>query len=252
MTILTEGNDSLFITTQATLIEDDRDTAAWASKYIVSNKNIKWVLGKYVEADNANSNGQYWQYDDLRMSQPTISHSPMNIDHHAQEIVGTWVASEMMHPTDQDSVINPYIETLGAFWKFYFPDTLKKVEAAYNTGGLFISMECVSESITCAGDNGCGETFDYAGPNSQSYCSHIKDRASFRQLNNPSFLGGALIVPPNKPGWSNAEVKEISKMTSDETKNKILVEIAKEMPHATPSEWEKTMWAIQMQALTSR
>jgi len=250
MTILTEGESSLFITAPATLIDDDRDTAAWASKHIISNPNIKWVLGKYVEADNANSNGQYWSYEDLQMTQPTISHSPMNIDHHASEIVGTWVASEMMHPTDNDNVINPYIETLGAFWKFYFPDTLKKIESAYQTGELFISMECVSETVTCAGENGCGETFKYAGPNSSSYCDHIKERASVRQLNNPSWLGGALIIPPTRPGWKNADVTEISKNTSDETKDKILVEIAKTMPHLGPSEWEKTMWAIQMQALT--
>lgn len=251
MTIITESLTSTFLTTTATLIEDSRDMAsAWASKHIITNPNYKWIVGNYVESDNANSNGQYWEYNNLRMSQPTISYSPMNIDHHQNEIVGTWVASEMLMPTDNSKIINPYIETVGAFWKYYFPETLSAVERAYESGQLFISMECISESITCVGEHGCGETFAYKGPASNTYCSHILDRTGFRQLNNSNFLAGALIMPGNRPGWKAADVKELSALTTDEQKDQILHDIALSMPHGSASDWERAMWAIQMQSLS--
>lgn len=249
MTIMTEGRNSLYLTTTATLFDDGTDQAAWASKYVVKNRHIKWVLGNYVEADNANSNGQYWEYENLRLSQPTINHSPMNVDHRQRNIVGTWVANEMVYPTDQDSIVNPYIETLGAFWKYYFPEVLEKVEEAFDQGKLFISMEAISETVTCAGENGCQGVFPYDGPSSPTYCQHIQSRSSYRQLNNSEFLAGALIMPGNRPGWKKADVKDLSALTTDEEKDKILVEIAKMAPHQSFKENEQTMWAIQMQAL---
>jgi hypothetical protein len=103
MTIVTENSKSFYLTTSVDLVEQDRDMAAhWASQHIVDNKAYRWIIGKYVEADNANSNGQYWTLDDLRMSQPTIKHAPMNMSHRANHIVGTYVASEMMYPEEGD------------------------------------------------------------------------------------------------------------------------------------------------------
>lgn len=366
MTVLTEGNNSFFLSSQAILIENDRDVASdWASKHITNNKSIKWVLGKYVEANNANSNGQYWQLNDLRMSQPTIQHSPMNIGHRPHNIVGTFVASEMIYPTgaplaasfddsldfendgswldaessaekysipdgvqkaaqrglelhkkfgrggtsvgmntarilsaggsigiekvkhisryfprhagdnldDKESngwiawllwggdagrtwstniverynkenaaysQVNPYIEALGAFWKYYFPGELSQVEAAYSSGNLFLSMECVSSSVTCAGPNGCGESFNYAGPMSDTYCEHIKERASYRQLDNPHFLAGALVLPPDRPGWKGAEVKEISKIMNDhaEEAERAYAALSADAPHLSAEQLE--------------
>jgi hypothetical protein len=248
MTILTEGNTSLFLTTKAQIFDKDKDVAAWASKYITDNKFLTWIVGNYAEADNANSNGQYWTYEGLRMSQPTINHSPMNIGHHAEEIVGTWVASEMMLPTDQSAAVHPYIETVGAFWKFQFPKTLETVERAWKQGQLYISMETVAETVTCVGDNACGGTFPYEGPVSNGYCECIRSGRTARQLDKSHFLGGALIIPPKRPGWKAADVKEISEMTTDAEKDQILFDIAKEDPSGSYSDWEKTMWAIQMEA----
>jgi hypothetical protein len=243
VTILTENNHSFFFSTQASLVDTDRDMASqWASAHIVSNPAIKWITGKYVEADNANSNGQYWSLEDLRLSQATILHSPMNISHRANNIVGTFVASEMMYPAQGEA--NPYIETLGAYWKYYFPDELQYIEDAFAEGSLYQSMECVAESVTCAGPLGCGETFAYTGPMAQNYCEHIKERSSYRQLNNPHFLAGALIYPPDRPGWNQASVKDLSKYVSDETKDAIIRSIASECPHLSAKNWEQMMFAV--------
>ena len=244
MTILTENNNSFFFSSPAILVESDRDLASdWASSHIVSNPALKWIVGKYVEADSANSNGQYWSLADLRLKQPTIQHSPMNIGHRPNDIVGTFVASEMIYPTQVDQ--NPYIETVGAIWKYYFPEEVALVEQAYKTGELFLSMECISDSITCVGPNGCGETFAYLGPMSLSYCEHIRDRTGFRQLDNPHFLAGALIAPPDRPGWKNASVNEMSTLFekhSDEA-TKVYAELNSES-HLSESKKEQLVFQL--------
>ncbi|RTK94015.1 hypothetical protein EKI60_04645 [Candidatus Saccharibacteria bacterium] len=247
MTILTEGDNSLFLTAPAMIVDTDIDTASWAAAHILDNPNYKWILARYVEADNANDNGQYWTYEDLKLARPSIQYSPMNVDHHPTEIVGSWVNSEMMLPND--TVLNPYIEVLGAFWERYFPETLERVQAAYESGTLAVSMECISESVTCGH---CEKEFSYAGPFSPTYCEHIQNRSAHRQLNKPNFLAGALIMPGNRPGWSKADVKDISKRSSDDEKNRLIESIAAAHPSGSPKDWEDIMWGIQMQYLRER
>lgn len=250
MTVLIENETSFYLSTPATVLDLDRDVAAeWASAHIVRNPAIKWIVGKYVEADNANSNGQYWSLEDLQLKQPTIQHSPMNVAHRPTNIIGTYVASEMLYPTTSEA--NPYIETVGAAWKYYFPDELAMVEAAYNVGALYQSMECISDTITCVGPNGCNETFDYRGPMDSSYCEHIRDRSGFRQLNNPHFLAGALIYPPDRPGWKGASVNELSNLVSDEKKHEIIHSIASESPHLSPTQWEQMMFSVIERTITN-
>lgn len=234
MTILTETENSFHLTSLASFVTTDRDTATtWASKHIIDNPAIKWIVGKYVEAENANSNGQYWTLKDLQMKRPTLTYSPMNMGHKAEHIVGTFVASDLIYPTEDMAAdqVNPYIEALGAFWKYYFPNEMKEIDSAFDSGSLFLSMECIGETVTCGGDHGCGDTFPYKGPMHDSYCEHIRERASYRQLNNPHFLGGALVVPPFRPGWRNAEVKDIS---SSEEAEKLFGELITESPNADP------------------
>lgn len=250
-TVVIEGEKSVFLTAPMQLVIDERDVAAWASKYIEYNPAFKWIVANYVEADNPNSNGQYWSYEDLRMSRPTINHTPMNINHQDHNIVGTWVGSEMMLPKDEASDINAHIEVVGPFWKYYFPETLQKVEAAYKTGTAFISMECVSETVTCVGDNSCGQSFAYAGHNSPTYCDHIRSGAAAHQMNNPHFLGGALIVGI-KPGWKNADIKEISRLTSDDDKQKVIDQVSSMIPDKSPKDWENVMWDLQLRTATAK
>ena len=240
MTILTENSNSFYFTSSAELINHDRDMAShWASSVIKTNPMFRYIIGKYVEADNANSNGQYWSLEDLRVSKPSIDYSPMNMGHRQNYIVGAYVGSEMIYPKDQE--MNAYIETASVFWKYYFPEELGMVEKAYDMGALHQSMECVSESVTCAGPMGCGQTFDYAGPMSENYCDHIKSRASYRQLNNPTFLAGGLILPPDRPGWKNASIDEVA---SDEEKQRVYDEVAISVPHLDPAKWESLMFEI--------
>lgn len=250
MTTLIEGKSSFFLNAPAILVNDSVDVASsWASEHIKPSQSIKWILAKYVEADNANSNGQYWSLDDLRISKTTIINSPMNIDHKRNKAVGAWTAAELLYPTDAAMEINPYIETLGAFWKHYFPEELALVERAFDSGQLYVSMECIADSITCVGtDAACGESFAYKGPFDESYCEHVNNRASYRQFNQTTFRGGALIIPPTKPGWRSATVNELSSLDVD----RLVESIANDNPNGTEEQWQQTLNALQYRATLSK
>lgn len=245
MTVVTESNTSIFLTVPAAVLDTSRDMASWASQYIVENANYKWILARYVEADNANSNGQLWTYEDLVLARPSIQNAPMNVDHHPHDIVGSWVNAEMMLPTENDSIVNPYIETLGVFWKYYFPDLMDDVQKAYESGQLFVSMECIAETVTCGG---CGQEFAYAGPNSPEYCQHILSREAYRQLNKPDFKAGALIMPGNRPGWTQADVKEISLKHSNDLE-KICHDVATDAPGLKDRDVESISWQLAMNSV---
>lgn len=255
MTIFVEGKQSFFLASPATLLEDSRDVAdSWASNHMYSNPAYKWVLAKYVEADNANSNNQYWSLADLQKSHQSIQYSPMNIMHYPEYIVGQWAAAEMMYPTGaEDSAAvpqNPYVEVLGTFWKKYFPDELAEVEKAYSTGQLACSMECVADTITCSGDAGCGKDFSYKGRIHDSYCPELNAAKSVKKFNNPHFLAGALILPPGKPGWKGAAVKELAGLVNQSVEqfDQAYEEGRKEFPDMDAAQWQGLMGTLIDQA----
>ncbi len=253
MTVVVEGKDSFFFGSQATLVPDDREMA-WAERTIRPNPALKWILGKYVEANKANNNNQFWALDQLVLARPTIMHAPLNMLHAPRSVVGTYVDTEIMYPTEDQASegFNPYIEALAAFYRFYFPDELKSIEAAHATGQLFMSMECVAASVTCSGEEGCGKEHAYEGPASPNYCYHLNTGVSVKQLNKPHFLAGALIIPPVKPGWNGAEVKDISGLVKE---HQVECEMAyagiqEELPDADAASWEWMMGALMSLAKT--
>lgn len=218
MLTVVEGPKTIQIATNAMIVEEGRD-CAWAERNVTHNPAYKWILGKYVEADNANSNMQYWSLDGLRAAHASIRNSPLNLLHKPKYIVGSYVDTELVYPVDGadgdevEHVANPFIEALAVYWKYYFPEEFVEVEQAHDRGELFFSMECVSDTITEVFPDGTvGETFSYRGPSDPSYSEAINKRECARRFDNPHFLGGALIIPPTRPGWKQAEVKEISKL----------------------------------------
>lgn len=245
MTIVSANDTTYTFTAAAIIIDDEKDVAsAWASEYIKFNPSLKWIVGNYVEADNANSNGQYWSLDDLRLKGATVNHSPMNIGHESSSIVGTYVASEMIYPASATG--HAYIETVAAMWKFYFPKEYEKIQKAFDEGSLFQSMECIADSVTCVGtEEACGQTFAYSGPWG-GYCEHISDGTAYRQLNNPTFVGGGLIIPPLEPGWKRAEINEVSKITSNAVAEEVYEKVSQENPGLEPEQWESLMQMIML------
>ena len=142
---------------------------------------------------------------------------------------------------------HPYIEALGVFWRYYFPEEYALVEDAHARGALFYSMECVPNQIQCAGDGGCGEVFDYFGRQDASYCDHLNDNAADKLLIEPHFTGGALIIPPVQPGWANADVHSLVAQHSLFAE-RVHQGISEERPHLSPVDWEALM--NQVMAIT--
>lgn len=249
-----EGNDRIYMATQAYLVGQIKPgievaTSEWAASHIIENEANSYIVGKFVEADKANNNKQFFKMGDLLMAQPTIAYAPLNLNHQSSPI-GAFISSEMQYPKDDEN--HPYIEALAAMWKHYFPEQFAIVERAYAENCLYYSMEAIPRTLSTIGGSDDAAEYAYAGRQSESYPAEINDRSCEAiVLNGPHFVGGALIVPPAKPGWSNADVKQISRFVREqwETAERIY-EGAQEMaPQMDPKTWETIMGELILMAL---
>lgn len=186
------------------------------------NKHILWMQGRYVGAETPNRNGAFWATSDLQLGQPTVAHGPLNWLHEEKHIIGA-IADAKFVPTPQPAdgtqkaaeTTDPHITALSAIWTWLYPQEASVVQMASDAGVLAYSMECIARSIQCVGDNGCGQTFDYmqvaaAGGG----CVHLQQHTSIHRLVQPTFLGGAVIVPPTRPGWADADASIIKEAAS--------------------------------------
>lgn len=256
MTALYEGSKSIHLTCRAHILDGSRELA-WAEKHVVENPAHKWILGRYAEADRANSNRQLFAMDNLKIGAPRLTHAPLNINHDFP-IVGAFVASEIVYPTGEDAAegeeadLNPYMESLSVFWKHYFEDEYFIVETAHKAGRLFYSMECVPEKMGCTGEGSCGNYYEYAGRQHATYCDHLNDPKSgvLKDMVNPHFTAGALIIPPVRPGWARADIKQISELIKDhaEGAERLYAQVEAEFPESEPEMWEAVMASILQEA----
>lgn len=259
MTIIVERDSKILIGGRAQIIEEGRELA-WAERYVRQDADIKWILGNFVEADNANDNGHIFPLEDLKTAQRTIAMKPLNMLHHAQYVVGAFAGAELMYPTggapgEGDAVTtggNPYVEALAAFWRGNFEEEYAAVEAAHKEGALFYSMECVPQSLTCPEED-CGHEAVYAGRQHESYCDHMNAPRGGKRLNKPHFNAGAIIIPPVKPGWRGANIGQIAELVAKHTDKtdeyeRLHAQVAEEFPHLKPSDWEAMMAMLLEQA----
>jgi hypothetical protein len=241
MSVLIESERSVYLGAQAFLIEEGRELA-WAERHVVRNPALKYVLGRFVEADQANQNGHIFDRKELEVAHTSIPNSPLNLLHQPRYIVGNFVAAEMLYPTGEkaasENPSNPYIEALASFWRYYFPDEFTAVERAHQEGSLFFSMECVPKTVNCAAV--CGQTYQYDGRQSPTYCDHLNQAGAKKRLGEPHFTGGALIMPPAKPGWNHADVTQLSGLMARYAKEAEVAhdQISQEFGHLDASRWE--------------
>jgi hypothetical protein len=181
-----------------------------------SSPFVQWIAGDFVEADNANSNTQFWTAGDLELAEYTIRYSPLNMVHKFRTPIGFFAATKNVKLDREEAKVldkvaeqagSMKIQALSGLWTHIFPFEAAQAEAADEAGLLFYSMECRGTHLTCGTDEsknliGCGQTFDYMQVD--THCEHLQERSSVRHIVNPTFRGGALIVPPVRPGWKNA------------------------------------------------
>jgi hypothetical protein len=242
-----EGAGRLVLTAPASTFTSAADlppelAEEWG-KQSKANPYFMWVQGRFVEAEKANSNGAFWSTGDLQFGEMGVRHGPLNWLHQSKKVIGTIADGRLIQPSLQQvaSLERPFIAATAAVWKWIYPDEARDVEQASDSGKLYYSMECVAEKIQCAGDTGCGQSFDYlpAVTDPQSVCSHIRERSSVRRMVNPSFLGGAVIVPPMTPGWKDASASVVRQAAS-------LAEQTHSANHhdLTAAEWEGLMTQV--------
>ena len=194
------------------------------------------LSGRLVEAERANLNGAFWSSGDLEFGLPSVAMGPLNWLHQERKVVGVLSSAQLVRPGELASSTsfggtgahmttttnlvhgtgvngralaslgNPYIRADALVWKWLYPVEAREVERASDARQLWYSMECVSRQIECVGDNGCGKVVPYRERSSENACSHMRERSAQRRLVDPIFQGAAIIVPPVKPGWADADL----------------------------------------------
>lgn len=218
----------------------------------ITNEHLLWMHGKFVGSGEPNRNGALWSAGDLQLAKGTVANGPLNWLHEARHVIGTIAQADYVTPATGRSgqgvqladTAHPHITATAAIWKWVWPDEAYVVQQASDAAQLWYSMECISRQVACAGPNGCGNTTSYAAYMAGEACDHVTQRASVRQFVSPVFLGGAVIVPPTRPGWAEADASVMNSATG-------LAEAAFEQagqPDIPASTWEQMMAQLVLAA----
>lgn len=277
--IVVPHNRGVMIGSSAALLDEATHLQAWAERHVRSDPDLRWVLGNYVEAEEANSNGHIFPLGELLRAQHTLPGKPLNMLHREHYIVGAFAGAQLLTAdgveineaaldtqaiaasltnvnttytttsTSVGTVITaavtspPHVEALAGMWHQRFPEEFFNIKKAHADGSLFFSMEAIPESVSCPT---CMATASFAGLTSNDYCEHMNGAVGPKILHNPTFCGGAIIIPPVKPGWHRADITAISKLIKDcaDEAQAVYEAVAEETPHLDSGEWEVMMMQI--------
>lgn len=242
---------------RASLVEDGQILRAWAERHVRRDPDIRWIVGNYVEAEAANSNGHIFPLSELVTAQHTLAGKPLNMLHRERHIVGFFAGAQLLDSngldwksTSASSVVssadangpmaNPYVEAVAGLWHARFPEEYFEIECAHKEGTLFFSMEAIPENVSCPS---CQLEAAFEGFESASYCEHMQGPTGPKRLHNPVFAGGAIIIPPLRPGWNRADIKSIAQMLHQQDED-LVAAVAAELPGLQPAQWEWLMAQI--------
>lgn len=263
-----------FITGGRARLVDDGTTGlkAWAERYVRKDPDIRWIVGNYVEADAPNSNGHIFPLAELQAAQHTLAGKALNMLHREQYIVGAFAGAQLVDAQGKEwvppavasgttasnslnsmelltaattattttnikiAMPNPYVEAVAGLWHSRFPEEYFEIEKAHKEGTLFFSMEAIPEAVSCPS---CQVEAAFAGYESDDYCAHMQGPTGPKRLHRPVFAGGAIIIPPVRPGWDRADIRTIAQ--AHERADEICTVMASEMPELEPDQWEWLM-----------
>ncbi len=217
----------------------------------ITEQHLLWMHGRFVGADAANRNGAFWSAGDLEMGRASVVNGPLNWLHESHHVIGTLARADFVPgtTTEHAATVQPHLTATAAIWRWIWPEEAYVVQQASDMGHLWYSMECVSREVQCTGDNGCGSSATYANYLAGAACEHLTQRASIRRFVDPVFLGGAVIVPPARPGWADADATVMAEAAA-------LAETSFEQagqPDVPAAEWEQMMGQLVRYAhLSSR
>jgi len=230
-------NDKLYATARAYIVEEPSQlprgmASEWMEKKL--NDSFLWIAGRYVQANVPNKNNDFWSYDDIKKGEASIRFTPLNVLHKWDQPVGTFVETKVVHraAASDDAEVLPEIQALSVLWSANFPGIAKAARDAHAAGRLWYSMECTAETTQCMT---CERTFSFRAQ-AHEVCEHLANKTSARRWVNPTFLGGALIFPPTKPGWSDADITAVASDLTEEYANRETGH-----PRLTVETWEAMM-----------
>lgn len=183
-------------------------------KASLNNRGFVYLQGRYVEADKPNRNGAYWSTGDLELGQPTVAGGPLNWLHEEKTVIGALMDSKLVYAREQAAEqTGTHIQALAAVWRFLHPEKASALVKHAADKQLWLSMECVSDTVQCI--TGCGQSFPYKDWTHARarVCAHLQAGAP-RRFVDPVFLGSAVIVPPVRPGWANADAEVLREAAS--------------------------------------
>ncbi len=190
--------------------DDDIERFAFAEelKKGAPNPNLLWLRGNYVEADNANSNGDEWTAEELTIKSLTPMYCPVTVMHDPTTAVGLIADTRLLTP-DKDQVPRARIETSLAIWAHRFPDIAEEIAHNYEQGMLMQSMECQAPYYAC---KECGQTFQTLPGRAEkkNWCEHLAGtRDAGRILGGVTFTGTGLIFGSRgaKGAYSDANLE---------------------------------------------
>lgn len=215
--VIVEKNRRLFLVGDAKVVQCVDDLACFTDvasdvEWDIAQGSpfVKWVSGNYTRSGEPNKNTQFFTAGDLEFGDYSIRYAPLNLVHRVRQPIGFFHSARRSFSDEAADTGNDFtVQVLAGMWTHIFPLEAALIDQADDSGSLCFSMECRGEKITCAGDAGCGNTFDYMA--FEDHCEHLKGRTSIRHLVNPTFRGGAIIIPPVKPGWTEAHAKVYQK-----------------------------------------
>lgn len=191
-------------------LEIPAEVAAGPSSGITAEDFLLRLSGRFVEAEAANANGAFWAQEDLEFGMPSIAHGPLNWLHDDRRVIGTITGATLVNREAAAKVnLNTHVRADSVVWRWLAGPEAAALEMYAGQKQAWYSMECISRQVACVGDNGCGAVMDYldAQNKTERACAHVKERASSRRFVSPIFQGGAVIVPPTKPGWGLADLE---------------------------------------------
>lgn len=221
----TELNGKSYFTTKAQIVSDPEQLEreyAFEMKGERLNPNFLWISGRYVQGEKANRNGQFWTTQDLKGSEYSIKYTPLNVLHEWDRPVGVFIETKLVHreAASSSEEVLPEIQALSALWSHLYPEIADAVRSAHAQGKLWYSMECIGEAKQCLT---CDKTFDWAA---SRFCDHLENSVQApRRLINPIFQGGALIFPPVRPGWADADIEEVARATMQFAERSVNVDL---------------------------
>jgi hypothetical protein len=257
---------------RAHLVDDGNGgLKAWAERYVRKDPDIRWIIGNYVEADAPNSNGHIFPLAELQAAQHTLAGKPLNMLHRNQHVIGCFAGAQLVNAqgnewempaasmellaagkagsivsssaTTTTSMANPYVEAVAGLWHARFPDEYFDIEKAHKEGSLFFSMEAIPAAVSCPS---CQVEAAFAGYESEDYCAHMQGPTGPKILHRPVFAGGAIIIPPIRPGWDRADIRTIAQ--AHDGVEEVYTAMAVELPELEPDQWEWLMAEIMSQA----